>query len=136
MEPARSGRRAAGDASTVQVDKLAKDICVFCGIEEAKLEWRQAGLARAVDRESMSAKGKGKEKEQDKIRLPERLEGRRRLGVTLRLGNNVARTTYMPRLVAHGLDADFDAHLLEAQQELFEEEIFAEVRSELYLARQ
>jgi len=98
---------------------MARDLCVFCGIEEAKIQWRSAGLARFTDR-----KGKGKEI----LHMPERIEGRRRLAFKLQIGEE--ELFYVPS--AEEPDAEQDVHekLLQAQKELFEEEIFAELIAE------
>ena len=111
---------------------MAKDLCIYCGIEEAKVQWRQAGLARLKDR-----KGKGRATDRqarELLNIPERIEGRRRLAIQLRLNwlpveMHEGELSYAPI----SMDAEFgdagniNMQLSYTQMELFEEEIFAEV---------
>jgi len=111
-----------GLSDHIQIDKLAKDLCIFCGIEEAKVQWRQAGLARLKE----DRKGKGKAVE--RLDIPEKLEGRRRLAVALRLSPQADLALFYPQDVNEE-GQDLHSALERAQRELFEEEIFAEVTS-------
>ena len=143
---AAAASSSSASSTTVQIDKLAKDLCVFCGIEEAKLPWRQAALVRLRDRDrDGTAKGKGKERSEYRASedeahavfvLPERLDGRRRLAVSLKINrrpggdgaaDGVHDLRYVP--ISHDDIAQDDMHsfLVQAQKEIFEEELFAEV---------
>lgn len=118
-------------SANAQIDKLAKDVCIFCGIEEATVQWRHAGMARLKDR-----KGKGKETENqsDRIDVPERLEGRRRLVLKLKMRDEEEAyiawplSPYTPD--KDSAQQDINSSLAQAQRELFEEEIFAQIVQE------
>lgn len=107
---------------------MAKDLCIFCGIDEAAYRWRQAGLVR-LDNASGSDKGKGKEK----LSVPERLEGRRRMCIKVAIdGVTSQELEYTPTIDTPHED-DMHSALVQVQQELFEEEIFAEVSCDHFI---
>lgn len=128
--PPMTGPSSIPYAPNIPLEKMAKDLCIFCGIEEASYHWRVAGLVRlggASAHMSGNSNDKGKGREQ-KLVIPERLEGRRRMSIKLKLNALGDRELqYMPTYVAPSEDDTHDV-LLAVQQELFEEEIFAEVR--------
>lgn len=101
---------------------MAKDLCIFCGIEESAYRWRQAGLVR-LNNTNAGDKGKGKEI----LSVPERLEGKRRMCVRLSIDGVMHEDVkYLPAIETPHED-DMHSALVQVQQELFEEEIFAEV---------
>lgn len=122
LVPPQAGPSSAPFVPNIPIDKMAKDLCIFCGIDEAAYRWRQAGLVR-LDNASGSDKGKGKEK----LSVPERLEGRRRMSIKVAIdGVTSQELEYTPTNdIPH--EDDMHSALVQVQQELFEEEIFAEV---------
>lgn len=120
--PPRTGTSSTPFVPNIPIDKMARDLCIFCGIEESAYRWRQAGLVRL---DSGTATSGGKERE--KLNIPERLEGRRRMVVRLNIdGLFPEDSVYRPAVdTPHG--EDIHSTLIQVQQELFEEEIFAEV---------
>lgn len=107
----------------IPVDKMARDLCIFCGIEEAAYRWRQVGLVRLNNNNITHEKGKGK----GKLSIPERLEGRRRMCIKVNmLGMAPEESKYRPTVGTPHED-DMHSALMQVQEELFEEEIFAEV---------
>ncbi|KAK9897328.1 hypothetical protein P389DRAFT_194953 [Cystobasidium minutum MCA 4210] len=120
--PPQAGPSSAPFLPNIPIDKMAKDLCIFCGIEEAAYRWRQAGLVR-LDNAANADKGKGK----DKLNVPERLEGRRRMCVKVTIEGVIPKALeYRPTLEDPHED-DMHTALVQVQQELFEEEIFAEL---------
>lgn len=122
----------------VNIDKLAKDVFVFCGIEEAQLQWRQAGIARLKDSTTPTS---GTD-EKGSFRFAERVEGRRRLAVKISLSRAIASTMddvkpddredyeYTPLSLTKDDEestAGVTSSLSRAQRELFEEELFAQI---------
>lgn len=106
----------------IPIEKMARDLCIFCGIEESGYRWRQAGLVR-LNNNLSAEKGKSKEK----LSIPERLEGRRRMCMKVSfLGLTQEESKYRPTVEAPHED-DMHSALMQVQEELFEEEIFAEV---------
>jgi hypothetical protein len=122
MVPYQAGPSSAAFLPNIPVDKMAKDLCIFCGFEEAEYRWRQAGLVR-LDNASEIGKGKGKQK----LNIPERLEGRRRMCMSLTIDDVTAEEIAFSPSVSVPDEDDLHAILFQVQQELFEEEIFAEV---------
>jgi hypothetical protein len=101
---------------------MAKDLCIFCGIEESAYRWRQAGLVR-LNNANAGEKGKGKEI----LGVPERLEGKRRMCMRLSIDGVTSEDVRYAPVVETPHEEDMHSALVQVQQELFEEEIFAEV---------
>ena len=126
---ARASASASGAGSTSEyanIDRLARDVCVFCGIDEASAAWRQAGLARFND-----SKGKGRATDQATFKLPDRIGGRRRLALSVSFGSAARATyTYAPEALSAEI-SDTHSQLAQLQVELFEEELFARLIQEV-----
>ena len=113
--------------SRVPIDKMAKDVCLSCGIDEAAIQWRQGGLVRFKERD---VKGRGRMR--DIFDVPERLEGRRRLCISATLANG--QSSYFGPLVKENDVQELNAFLTDVQLELFEEELFGQVCSQSSIA--
>ena len=132
---ARAALASSSGSETVQIDKMAKDLCIFCGIEEAKTQWRQAGLARLKDKKG---KNSAKDQEEGPLDIPLRIGGRRRLALRVSFKLTGRETeeelSFIPRSDLDKIRVDvadeISVQLLEAQLELFDEELFAQIVQE------